>query len=159
MCIVIDICALASVFKKDSQKHPDYKPVYEYIYNGNGCVVYGGKKYKSELAKAERYLNVIRQLSTAGKAIAISDAKVNKLERDIIKKTKSTNCDDQHIIALLDASCCSLLCSCDSRSFEHVKNRALYTSNLKVRIYTSFRNKDLITKRKQLSPSDIKNKA
>lgn len=145
MCIVIDINALAMVFDDNHADHANFSSVKKWIEARCGFVVFGGTKYKRELALAGRYMRLIRILKDAGKAISISDEAVDKIEIDVRKKVKGNKCDDQHIIALLGAARCTLLCSVDARSFQFVKDRTLYPKGAPiVRIYSSNINKKLL---------------
>lgn len=147
MCIVIDINTLAMVFNEHNTRHADFAFVKNWIDGRGGFVVYGGTKYKAELAMTVRYMRLLRLLRDAGQAISIRDEAVDEIELIVRDKTDGTECDDQHIIALLGAAGCPLLCSIDSRSFEFVKNRRLYPKGTPpVKIYTSARNKKLLKK-------------
>jgi len=147
MCIVIDINALSMVFNSSNLRHSEFTDVKQYIESRLGVVVFGGTKYKAELAKTGRYLRLLRLLRDAGKAISILDDAVDTIEVNVTALTKNTDCDDQHVIALLGASRCPLLCSIDNRSFTFVKDKSLYPKgNPVVRIYTSSRNKKLLKK-------------
>lgn len=130
MCVVIDLNTLAPVFSEACDKHTEFGAVKRWIEDGKGFLVYGGSKYKAELRGAFRYLKLIRQMKDAGKAIPIRDAAVDQLEEQVRTKTKGADCDDQHVIALLGASKCGLLCSEDSRSFRFVKDRMLYPAGM-----------------------------
>src|SRR5712691_1082194 len=131
MCIVIDVNALASVFNEKSKNHVEFSPIKKWIDEGKGFVIYGGTKYKAELQKSFNYLRLIRQMKDGGQAISIRDSVVDTFEAEVQKKTQGTECDDQHIIALLGASRCSLLCSDDKRSFRFVRNRQLYPQGMR----------------------------
>lgn len=150
MCIVIDVNALAMVFDGSNAKHNEFSPIKEWITDGKGFLVFGGKKYKRELEKLVQYLKIIRLLKDGGKAISIKDDVVDTIENNVIEKTTGTNCNDQHIIALLAASKCSLLCSTDISSFDFIKDRSLYPKKSpKVKIYKSIKNKNLLKKTKR----------
>jgi hypothetical protein len=145
MCIVIDINALSMVFNESNLQHKEFVFVKTWIEKGLGFIVYGGTKYKSELAATFKYMRLLRQMRDAGQAISICDSAVDKIEGEVIKLTDDTDCDDQHVIALLAAARCSLLCSVDTRSFVFVKDRNLYPKGTpKVKIYTSKRNHALL---------------
>jgi hypothetical protein len=155
MCIVVDINTLSAVFSEDCDLHSEFCYVKNWINEGKGYVVFGGTKYKDELARTKKYLRLIRLLKDAGKAISISDAAVDTLEAEVISKTTGTTCDDQHVIALLGASKCYLLCSLDSRSYAFVKQRTLYPPGMpKVKIYASSRNRVLL---RPLDPRILRN--
>ena len=156
MCIVVDINTLAPVFSEGCVRNPDFFAIKEWINAGKGFLVYGGTKYKKELGK-KRYLRLIRQMKDAGRAVPIRDDVVDSMEATLLTKTKGMKCDDQHIIALLGASWCPLLCSADLRSFDYIKDRSLFPSGMpQVRIYTSARNADLL---KRMSRNMLKNLA
>ncbi len=156
MCVVIDINAFSSVFSEDSVNHEEYRPLKEWIDRGGGFLVYGGTKYKNELSKIPRYLRLVRLMRDAGQAVAIRDEAVDELESDVVNKTRGTDCDDQHVIALLGASRCSILCSEDARSYPFVKNRTLYPHGMpRVKIYRSARNATILGKTRKNKLSNL----
>lgn len=155
MCIVIDINVIANVFNEESENHTSFFPVKKWIDSKEGVLVFGGSSYIDELKKMPRYMKLVRLLHDDGRAVRIKNCVVDKLEKGVIEKTSGTKCNDPHIIALLDASRCPLLCSNDSRSFEFIKNRNLYTNRRpKVKIYTSIKNISLL---KKLNPESLSN--
>lgn len=140
MCIIIDTNALALVF----QKHSDFMPILKWVYKRNGFIVYGGTKYIYELKKT-RYVRVFRLLKESHKAREVNRAKVDQREREIIKMTIGSDCDDQHIIAILNVSGCRILCSLDQRSYKYVKDKRFYSKREKrPYIYRSIKNKSLL---------------
>lgn len=144
-----------AVFSTENVRHSEYAPVKKWIDEGNGFLVFGGTKYKNELHRAERYMRLIRSLRSVGKAIAIKDSEVDAINARVDELTKDSTCDDQHIIALLAASKCPLLCSLDARSFEFVKDKRLYPKKSNtVKIYSSSRNVNLL---KKSDPNKLKN--
>src|SRR5271157_5878292 len=158
MCVVIDINTLPPVFNPGCKLHNEFAPVKDWIAAGLGFVVFGGTNYKAELGRAFRYLRLIRQMRDGGQAVSIRDDAVDLLEESVKRKTRQTNCDDQHIIALLGASRCSLLCSGDRRSFKFVKDRKLYPKGMsRVSVYTSGRNKKLLIKMSKNSLKNVEN--
>ncbi|MDR6408470.1 UNVERIFIED_ORG: hypothetical protein ABIC62_001860 [Burkholderia sp. 1595] len=135
------------VFDDSNVRHSDFSAIKKWIDDRLGIVVYGGTKYKQELSLTTRYMKLLRLMQDAGKAALINDQAVDKLEVVVNKKTEGTECDDQHIIALLAAARCPLLCSTDARSFGYIKDRSLYPKGSPdVRIYTSAKNKNLLKK-------------
>lgn len=153
MCIVIDVNVLSMVFNEDNARHADYSPVKKWIEDGKGFLVFGGSKYKKELGY--RSIRLVNKMRDAGQAIAINDSAVDRTEKKVRQLTDNTDCDDQHIIALLGAANCPLLCSFDSRSFEFIKNRGLYPDGVaQVKIYKSSRNADLL---KKSDPKKLRN--
>jgi len=149
MAIVIDVNCLARVFNASNVDHVKFAAVRTFIETGVGKVVYGGTKYKDELRKAGRYLAVILELRKAGRAIAIRDEAVDKVTQVVAKAVVGTDCDDPHIIGLLAASNCALLCSVDKRSYGFIRDRKFYAKdNVRVKIYCSDRNAKLLKRQR-----------
>jgi hypothetical protein len=143
--IVVDTNVLALVFNSDCCGHVEFQPVHDWIIKGKGRAVFGGSKFKTELAKAPRYLRLFLQLKTSGRAVEIVTDLVDAREAQLIAMTQGTDCDDQHIIAIVCVSGCRLVCSQDVRSYEFLKCRHYYPSKCKVpKIYRSSRNADLL---------------
>lgn len=147
MCIVIDTNTMSMVFSTENVRHHEFSAVKSWIFDGDGILVFGGTTYKKELGRAPKFLKIFLELRKAGKSIAIHDEIVDSIEADVKNKTSGTDCDDQHIVALIGASRCPVLCSTDTRSFPFIKNRKLYPKGTPpVKIYTSPRNSKLLIK-------------
>ena len=156
MTIVVDINVLPCVFNSSNQKHAEFCCVADWIYSGDGFLVFGGTGYKKELSRMPRYLKLVRGLKDAGHAVAIADAAVDAQESIVADATEGTTCDDPHIIALLGVSRCPLLCSEDGRSFDFIKDRSLYPKGAsRVRVYTGKRNRGLLSKTCASSLSNV----
>ncbi len=149
MCIVIDLNAFSAVFNEHDATHHEFEPVRAWIVDGPGFLVYGGKKYRNELHKMNRYLKIIKLLKDKRKVCEICQKTVDNKEEDIINKTHNTNCNDQHIIAIFAVSKCSLFCSKDSSADQFVKNQHLYPKKSKrPKIYRGLKNKKLLNKQR-----------
>lgn len=145
MCIVVDTNTLAPVFNDTCERHPEFVHVKDWIEKGHGFLVFGGTKFKGELQKAYRYLRLVRQMKDSGHAVAIRDDVVDAEEKRVKALTSGTDCDDQHIIGLLSASRCPLVCSGDARAYPYLRDRNLYPNGMaRVRIYSSGRNQSLL---------------
>ena len=158
MCIVVDINTLAPVFNEACDRHPDFAHVKNWIDEGHGFLVFGGTKFKEELGKAYRYLRLIRLMKESGQAVAIQDDVVDAEEKRVKALTDGTTCDDQHIIGLLSASRCPLVCSEDERAYPYLRDRTLYPDGMtRVRIYSSRRNRSLLNR--PMARTRLKNQA
>lgn len=147
MAIVIDVNVFPCVFDIRSENHAEFAPVKAWIERREGFLVYGGTKFKEELLKSYCRSRFIRTLRDAGCAVEISSAAVDALEMEVREKIVGTKCNDPHIIALLAAAKCALLCSHDKESFPFIKDRSLYPKGSpRVRIYTSLRNVRLLAR-------------
>jgi hypothetical protein len=145
MCIVIDANVFGEVFNTNSALHCEFKPVLDWITKKGGCAVFGGTKYKKELAGSPRYLGMFLQLKKAGRAVEIKQDLVDAREAELISSNHDSDCDDQHLIAILCVSGCMLVCSQDKRAYRHIRNR----HNYKVRLSLGVRQpvKTLVTVR------------
>lgn len=127
MCIIIDTDSLANVFKTDSQMHPEFKPVLEWILKGKGKVVYGGSKYEKELAKAKNYLKIFAELTKFRKTAYFEKNVVDK-EQNLVEKLKShKDFDDPHLVAIVRASRCKLICTNERRSNKFLTDKKFYS--------------------------------
>lgn len=155
MAIVIDINTFAMVFDSANKNHADFAPVKTWVENREGFVLFGGTKYKDELFQSYRTMRLIRQLKDAGSAIEICSAIVDAIEVGVREAVEGTSCNDPHIIALLAAAHCSLLCSRDKESYPFIKCRNYFPKGApKVRIYSGRRNIKLL---QRCSRADVKN--
>jgi predicted nucleic acid-binding protein len=148
MAIVIDVNVFSCVFDVTNENHADFAPIKSWIERREGLLIYGGTKFKCELLQSHRRVRLIRMLRDSGQAVEISSIVVDTLESEVKKKVAGSKCNDPHIIALLAAAKCTLLCSRDKESFLFIKNRSLYPKGTpKVRIYSSIRNVSLLGKK------------
>jgi len=131
MCIVIDTNTLHLVFDESTEDHKHFRPVFEWIVNGKGKMVWGGSKYYSEVSKARKYLGILKQLRDSRKVAFACDEEVDRREREIVEANKDPDFDDAHIVALVCISKCKVVCSEDSRSYQHLKNKTWYPKGIK----------------------------
>ena len=143
MCIVIDINTLHLVFKQNTARHTDFKPILNWIVSGKGKVVYGGSKYNTELKRAGSYLFLFTELDRAGKSIRLIDNDVDEVQHSLDQEIPNSN--DSHLMAIIIVSKCKLLCTCDRRSMPNIKNRNYYPSGVNPpKIYCQLRNRRLL---------------
>lgn len=117
MCIVIDANVLPSVFNPLSSAYQEFRPVLDWITEGKGKVVYGGRKYKEELSKIPKYTNFLVELRRIGKVVVVDEANnvsVDSVEEGISQKIQGPNFNDHHIVAIVLVSGCKLVCSYDT---------------------------------------------
>lgn len=146
MCIIIDTNTLASVFKKNSANHEEFKPVLDWIIDGKGIVIFGGTKYLEEIKK--NYLNIFIELKKAKKAILIDNSIVDDETLKASNKIVHNDFDDQHLVGLLISSKCKLICSLDARAFPYFRHSTFFSpAKNKPRIYSSSTNSNLLCDR------------
>ena len=144
MCIVIDTNTLSCVFNTDDANHNDFEPVSKWILEDKGKVVFGGTKYMQELEKAPKYLKLFELFRQVHKVVIISAAEVDKEQKTAEQKIQDKDFDDPHIVGILKASGCKLVCSRDSRSFPYITHKVFFTKRNKPKIYSTKRNADLL---------------
>lgn len=146
MCIIIDTNTLATVFDNTSNNHSEFKPVFDWIYSGNGKVVYGGTKYTDEIKK--KYLSLFVELGRKRKAVYIDNETVDDKENEVSTQLISPDFDDQHLVGLLIVSGTKLICSLDSRAYPFFKHPTFFRpARNRPKIYNQLRNKDLLIDR------------
>jgi predicted nucleic acid-binding protein len=145
MCIIIDTNVFAHVFNKKSTFHIEFTPVQEWIIKGKGKIVYGGSKYKKELRLAVKYFKLFVELEKINKTVKLDDSEVDKREREVSKAKKHHDFNDEHLVAMVLASGCRLVCTKDSSAMPFIKDQIFYTGAAKrPRIYSGKKNKDLL---------------
>ena len=148
MCIVIDICALASVFRAASDDQDQFRPVYDWIFSGKrkGKIVYGGTKYKKELRKMPNYEKILHLLDWLGKTVTVEDAEVDLEQEKVEDRLQDKNFNDPHIVAIVIVSKCCLVCTTDKKSHRFLKDKKCYPRGFKApRIYPGPGNRNLLT--------------
>lgn len=136
MSIVIDMNTLPAVFEKSSSEYPQFSCVNEWLKKKeNAKIVYGGSTYKTELKKASKYLRVFSEYAKMRKVVLIDDVKVDAEECWVKSQVESKDFDDPHIIAIIRASKCKLICSRDIRAHPFFKNSSLYNTGCVPKIY------------------------
>ncbi len=126
MCLVIDTCCLAMVFDGKNKKHSQFIPVLNWI-NGKGFMIYGGSKYAVELGKAPRFLPYIVELSKKGRTVQIPNTTVDPIAEALKSKCPEQEFDDEHIVALVIASRCCVVCTNDNVASAYLKRRDLFS--------------------------------
>ncbi len=138
MCLIIDTCTVPIVFNARSQHHKRFAPVLIWITRGNGCMIYGGTKYKDELRRLRKYFGLIAELVKQRKAIALPDAPIDVYATNLKIKVPDTDFDDEHLVALVAKSNCRVVCTDDKRAHTYLRRADLYPKNIKPpKIYNS----------------------
>lgn len=142
MCIIIDTNTLPSVFDKRSLNHHEFEPVYNWIWEGKGQIVFGGTKYIKEIGK---FMAIFSELKKANKAIYINNDKVDKKEKIVSDLIQHKDFDDQHLVGLLLESKCKLICSLDERAYPYFTSSVFFSpASKKPKIYNSKKIKKIL---------------
>jgi len=126
MCIVIDTDALGRVFRATNKEHGEFKPVLDWVLDGQGVVVYGGSTYSGQLARAERYVPLLTELRRYGKVHVAQQDEVDARERVVRETLRDPQFNDQHIVAILLVTGCRLVCTADKQSHKFIANREFF---------------------------------
>lgn len=145
MCIIIDINVFGDVFNEKSILHIEFQPLKHWILNGKGKIVYGGSKYKRELKQAAKYLKLLVELDKINKTVKLDDGKVDEKEQEVNEAKNHPAFNDQHIIAMVLASGCKLVCTKDSSAIPFIKAPLFYKGiHKRPKIYSGKQNKNLL---------------
>jgi hypothetical protein len=125
MCLVIDACCLSMVFDGGNKKHSKFVPVLNWI-NGKGRMVYGGSKYATELKNAPKFLPYVVELSKRRHTVQIPDATVDLIAADLKRRCPDPKFNDEHIVALVIASRCCVVCTDDNVAISYLKRPELF---------------------------------
>lgn len=142
MCIIIDACTIPLVFNNDD---PDFSPVYDWLFNGSGKMVFGGSIYSKELSKLGRYIGLIQELSRINKVVVVNKGSVDICEKRIKKIEPKRDFDDSHIVAIVEESGCRIVCTKDARSDKYLKDKRFYDKSKKPSIYRSKKHSKLLS--------------
>jgi hypothetical protein len=121
MCLVIDTDCFALVFEPSTKGHQKYAPVLAWITEGRGRMIYGGTKYNSELARATRILGIVKELSTQRRTVQLPNAIVDPIAGALKVKFPEEKFNDEHIVALVIASQCCVVCTHDKTAMSYLK--------------------------------------
>jgi hypothetical protein len=136
--ILVDICAMSCVFEETNKEHSKFHPIFCCLNNGNGVLVYGGKKYNNELKKAKSYLRYVAHLERASKVFHCDDKKVDSMMEWVVKQETDPDFDDPHLIAISIVAKNTIICTNDKRAIRFIKKKTLYPKYFTVPpIYTN----------------------
>ncbi|MBP5229333.1 MAG: hypothetical protein J6Z32_04220 [Bacteroidales bacterium] len=145
MAIIVDTNCFSRVFCGNNKEHSEFKPVLDWILNGSGFLVYGGKKYKRELQKAGKFIKFFLLLKDYKKAIPYSDEQIDFYQSIFEAKIKDKDFDDPHLPAIVVVSKCRLICTKDTRSQHIVTSPTIYPKKFHVpRYYTGLKDIGLL---------------
>lgn len=145
MGMILDTNCFSRVFNRKNVEHAEFAPVLNWLLNGEGVLIYGGSKYLEELKRCPQYLKIFGLLKRCKKARIVSSSEVDNFERILKLKVTNSDVDDHHLVAIIYASRCRLVCTKDQRSITFLKDTSLYADHCKKpKLYTSSRNVKLL---------------
>lgn len=135
MPVIIDTNCIASLFSKRDLRHKDFEPVLRWILSGKGMMVFGGTKYKQEIAKLHKYLPIVRLIKEAGKVLEGDSVLIDQYQQTVEEENDDDDFDDPHLVAIAFVTKCRVICSTDDRSIKHVTNSKYYPAKFKKPVY------------------------
>ena len=157
MCVIIDKNTFGSVFSKESENHDDFEPIYRWISEGFGKIVYGGSEYKRELNQSTTYLRIFRRFNDARRVVKISDEDVDetakKISKELEEKIKpiiskhdfENKFNDPHIVSIAIVSKCGIVCTKDKGLSDFLKMSRFYPQGIAIpKIYRNKSNRNML---------------
>lgn len=145
--IIIDACALSSVFISSNSDHAQFEAILHALYKGQCCMVYGGKKYMDELAEVSSIHSFILALSKMNRVKVLNHNDVDQRQKIVESIIASPTFNDPHLPAIAYVGNCHLICTKDKACMRFVKDKRLYSTHFKVPVfYTSKRHRSLLFK-------------
>jgi len=126
MCLIVDANRFGDVLSTPPKAA--YVRLIDWLISpkGVGIVVFGGTKFRREIAFSEKARRWYVNLQRAGRAKSIDDAIVDAEER-AVRNRDICESDDEHIIALARKSGARVVCTEDQLLWRDVKNAKLLT--------------------------------
>jgi predicted nucleic acid-binding protein len=146
MCLVLDTNVFGAFFDSENVNHKDFQPALLWVVNGKGKLVIGGTKYKAEMKSAKKFIRIFTSFERAGKLVLLSDADVDRHEAELKRIETNPDFDDPHLVAIILASECRVVCTNDKRALPYLKRSEFYKGKVKKpKIYQSIRNTSLLS--------------
>jgi hypothetical protein len=99
-------------------------------------MIFGGKKYKRELARMSQYVRIINELARAGKVIELEGREVDLSAERLKVKVPDHAFNGEHLVAILLVSGCRVVCTDDKRAHPYLKRSDLYPPGKRPQIYS-----------------------
>jgi|SRR5271157_1796671 len=121
MCVIVDTNCCHKVLRSPCSK--EYEPVFEWIWSGDGKLIYGGKLEK-EMRLDSKTKRLLIQWSRAGKAIKYRKEDMADEEKRI-HGSGLMKSNDPHVLALAVVSKTRTLCTDDKNLWSDFTNKSL----------------------------------
>ena len=148
MCIIIDTNKLGRFLSVEKEeKHEDDKPIYEWLSDGGGSLVYSTHgKFGRELERlGSKARKALEDMGSRGEARLVRDDRLPEVENTLREGNECVS-DDYHILALAICSHARVLHTDDNDLKKDFKNRMIIQGR-KGKIYSrsSKRNRKLLS--------------
>jgi hypothetical protein len=126
MCLVIDACCLSRVFNVNNKEHYQFGPVYKWVRYGRGRMIYGGTKYLKELKEVKGLSRLLTELEKQRRVEILPKTCVDSIAEEIAERVNDKQLNDEHLIAIVIASRCRIVCTDDQKAFPFIRRSDLY---------------------------------
>ena len=132
-------------FSKFIEHFCEFEPLWSWFNDDSEVkLVIGGSKYWDEISKCTKFWGLVIELKKKRKIFEADKQKVDSLA-GVIKNSVPPDCDDYHLIALLDVSHCYIFVSYDKRADKFIKNWK-YSDGKKRHIYRYKKQKKMLAR-------------
>ena len=126
MCVIVDTCCISKVFNKESKDHARFTPILSWINGRHGRLIFGGSKYKKELAGMKTFLGLLVEYERQGKLVRLKDSEVDAFASWVRTSEASLDFDDEHLIGMVAVSHCRIVCTDDKRAIPYLTRKSFY---------------------------------
>jgi hypothetical protein len=133
MCLVIDVNAMGAVFDRENADHSNFKTIEEWVISGKAKLIFGGTKYREEIAKLSnrKYVGLFNQLRQMRKIVYADDGLVDTRTLEVGAMESATDFNDQHVVGLISTSAAKVLCTNDNPLIKYAKMSKFYPKHQK----------------------------
>lgn len=132
MCIIIDTVCFSKVFDPANAEHDRFQPVFSWVMDGDGSMIYGGTTYRIEISeRIKRFGRLLVDLERKRRLIRLDDTRVDETEAKLKVLEPCKEFNDAHIVAMVIVSKCCVVCTDDAESLPYLADRRLYPRGTK----------------------------
>jgi hypothetical protein len=132
VCLIIDADCFARVFDGGNKEHIRFAPVWDWINDGKGRMIYGGTKYSTELRAARKFLPIVAELERKAKTVRIPDHVVDGIAATLKATITDARFNDEHLVALVIASRCRVVCTKDIVAISFLRRNDVFAGHVGV---------------------------
>ncbi len=132
MCVIIDTVCFPKVFDPTNAQHERFQPVFAWVMDGGGSIVFGGTKYRTEICeRIRRFGRLLVDLERKNRLVRLNDSRVDATEAKLKELEPCKEFNDAHIVAMVIVSKCCVVCTDDIESLPYLADRRFYPRGTK----------------------------
>jgi hypothetical protein len=90
-------------------------------------MIYGGTKYSEELRKLSVIFALVGELERKGRTVVLPGAEVDRIAAELKVQFPENAFNDEHIVAIVIASRCRVVCTLDRGAMSYLRSNAVFT--------------------------------